>query len=76
MYSSMISASVVNQSTVDKDTLFCELTSVDGSWAFTTMELYPVNYWYGYNVDGFGQACYNEWDLFWFQRNLERWSVI
>lgn len=76
MYSPMISTSVVNQSTVDKDILFCELTSVNGSWAFTTMELYPVNYWYEYNVDGFGKAYYNEWDLFWFEETLRGWSVV
>ena len=75
MYSSYISASVVNQSTTDKDILFCELMHVNGSWSFVTLELYPVDYWYEYNVDGFGRTHYNEWDTFWFSGTLDGWSV-
>lgn len=73
MYSSFISASLVNQSITYENMIVCELY---GRYAYNTMELYPVDYWYQYNVDGFGRTDYNEWDLFWFQGNLERWSVV
>lgn len=43
MYSSFISTSLVNQSTVDKDILFCEL---HGRYAYNAMELFPTDYWY------------------------------
>lgn len=76
MYSSYISAPVVNVSTVDKDILFCELVCVNRSWTFVTMELYPVDWWYQYNVDGFGKAHYDEWDLFWFHDNLSQWHEV
>lgn len=73
MYSSSISAPIVNQGHVN--CLVCEVFQPIGSKDFSTMELYPVDYWYEYNVDGFGKTHYNEWDLFWFEGTLEGWSA-
>lgn len=75
MYSSYISASVVNQSTSDPNMLLCEFRVMFGDAIYGSMELYPVDYWYQYNVDGFGKIHYNEWDTFWFSGTLDGWSV-
>lgn len=73
MYSSLISASLVNQSVTYENMIACEL---HGRYAHNTMELFPTDYWYQYNVDGFGKTHYNEWDLFWFEGTLEGWSAV
>lgn len=76
MYSSCISAPRVEVSFNDPAMLICESRFMLGDVLFNNMELYPVDYWYQYNVDGFGEAYYNEWDLFWFEETLRGWSVI
>lgn len=73
MYSSFISAPLVDQSITYENMIVCEL---HGRYAYNTMELYPVDYWYQYNVDGFGRTDYNEWDLFWFHSNLSQWHEV
>lgn len=73
MYSSSISSPIVNQG--HGGYLVCEVPQPPGSKDFSTMELYPEDYWYEYNVDGFGRIHFNEWDVFWFQGTLEGWLV-
>lgn len=75
MYSSYISAPLVCQSIAFDNFIVCEGFGPIRSYAYNTMELHPVDYWYEYNVDGFGKAYYNEWDLFWFEETLRGWSV-
>lgn len=75
MYSSNISAPIVNQTITYEDFLVCEVPQPRGGLEFSTMELYPVDYWYGHNVDGFGKPFYNDWDVFWFSEALATWPV-
>ena len=73
MYSSNISAPIVEVCSSNSNTLMCIIPYPLGSAFFSGMELYPVDYWYGHNVDGFGKPFYNDWDVFWFSETLATW---
>jgi hypothetical protein len=75
VYSSSISSPLVSQTETYEGFLVCEVPRPLGCVDFNTMELYPVDYWYEHNVDGFGKPYYSEWDVFWFVGTLEGWSV-
>ena len=37
-------------------------------------ELYGVEWWLSYNIDGFGPVYFDEWAKHWFLLNINEWS--